>query len=68
MVRNTDGKVEHETVTRERGAPRTSFLKKHKLTVASHPVEFLEAFFPVNRNPYLKTDDQPHICVAEMQQ
>ena len=49
-VMDRQGNVVYETVMRTEGQPKDVFLKKNKLTVKSHPVEFLHAFLPLKNN------------------
>ena len=66
--KNWNGNIEYDTVQRELGEPKSSFLTKHKLNKDSHPAEFVEAFLPLRANKYKNKDNTPYISLAEWQQ
>jgi hypothetical protein len=58
---DANGNVRTEAVTRKKGGPDPAFVAKHKLTVHSHPADFLEVFIPYKTNPYNTTCEHPSI-------
>jgi hypothetical protein len=53
------GKIRNERLPREKVGPNPAFVKKHKLTIHSHPADFAEVFVPYQKNPYDGADEHP---------
>jgi hypothetical protein len=43
------GKIATERLPREKGGPNPAFVKKHKLSIHSHPADFAEVFVPYKK-------------------
>jgi Transposase IS4/SAP domain len=52
QLKHKDGNIIFENVHRSTGCPRRSWLEMVNLSKSSHPVEFFEAFLPVNDKYY----------------
>ncbi len=53
------GKIRTERLPREKGGPNPAFVKKHKLSIHSHPADFAEVFVPYQKNPYAGAVEHP---------
>jgi hypothetical protein len=47
-----NGNLRTECLPRDKGGPDPAFIKKHKLSIHSHPADYAEVFIPYTKNPY----------------